>query len=223
MGNRHLCYRHTSVRSTRSCPISRGVSISVIFFDSRHYSHRAYYSLSSQRVFDFEWVPLSGMLAHHDMRDLSFSLSFSLFLSLSFSLIFLLGNLYLATADSRRWLGSNPHVLSTLSHPRVLLRSRSCNLAHSLGMLIKTLLLLLLLLPSLSLLLSRHERVPHEKSCQMAICGVFELHVRSYWLYQKLYILFSCKFLIEIRHSFCLKNFVQLFLFSVLSMLKIGF
>lgn len=88
----------------------------------------------------------------------------------------------------RRRLGPDPHVPSTLSRLCALVRSRSCNLAHSLGMLIKTLLLLLLLLPSLSLLLSRPERVPHEKSCQMAICGIFELHVRTYWPYQKLYL-----------------------------------
>lgn len=95
--------------------------------------------------------------------------------------------------DSRRRLGPNPHVPSILS--RVLIKSRSCNLAHSLGLLIKTLLLLLLLLPSLSLLLSRFERVLHEKSCQMAICGIFELHVRTYWLCQKLYTFFLLRIL----------------------------
>jgi len=37
----------------------------------------------------------------------------------------------------------------------------------------------------IAVIVSPRKRVPHEKSCQMAICG--KLHVQIYWLYQKLY------------------------------------
>lgn len=107
-------------------------------------------------------------------------------LSLSFSLIFLV--LPRDLSSYRRLLGSGPFDSFVLS----LSRGQGVAISPTLsGMLIKTLLLLLLLLPSLSLLLSRPERVPHGKSCQMAICGIFEPHVRTYWLYQKLCILSS--------------------------------
>ncbi|KAL0132227.1 hypothetical protein PUN28_000189 [Cardiocondyla obscurior] len=69
----------------------------------------------------------------------------------------------LLPTDSRRLL--RPRRVPFDPSSRSLPGSRSRNLAHSLRILIKTLLLLLLLLPSLSPLLSRCERVPHEKSC----------------------------------------------------------
>lgn len=100
----------------------------------------------------------------------------------------------------------------------------------SLGMLIKTLLLLLLLLPSLSLLLSRPERVPHEKSCQMAICGVFEPYLRPNILFvQKLcissfYTKVKVQFLIKIRDNLLRKLLITVIIFqSILSIPIIGF
>lgn len=138
-------------------------------FDSHHYSHLAQHPLSFRaarvlfRASAFIWP--AGSPWHE--RPLFFSLSFSLFVIFPVA----------SRTSSYRFPTPviEPGLCMYLRPFPVLPRSRSRNLVHSLGMLIKTLLLLLLLLPLLSPLLSRLERVPHEKSCYRGWLAAFPI------------------------------------------------